>query len=334
MRTLAICLLLLSACGSAQRPGKAMIAPFQAEPDGPVALRLHGFRESFEIAPVLLAADRHFPAGISIRRGGIPNLVGAEALPNYGDPGTADIATHAETQLLRYSLAHPNLRVIMTVTEGHYRIVARRSAGIATLADLRGKKVATLVNTSAGYFLGLMLGKEGLTLADVEVVDVPLEDMGEALGSGAVDALSIWEPEAEQGALALDEDMIEFSGKGVYREIFNLNTTAENLADPDKRALIREFLKGLRAAGVAMRADPVRAQHLVQQQSGYPLDLVAAAWPHHTYLTGKLPELVDELVRQEQWLAARDGRPARDRATLAALVDYSLLDEVIAGEER
>src|SRR5690606_30583143 len=125
-----------------------------------------------------LAADRHFPPRISIRRGGIPNLVGAEALPNYGDPGTADIATHAETQLLRYSLAHPNLRVIMTVTEGHYRIVARRSAGIATPADLRGKKVATLANTSAGYFLGLMLGKEGLSLADVVLVDVPLEEMG------------------------------------------------------------------------------------------------------------------------------------------------------------
>lgn len=332
-RTLAIAMLLLSGCGSAQRPVPAADAPFEAEP-AQAALRLHGFRESFEIAPVLLAADRHFPPGISIRRGGIPNLVGAEALPDYGDPGTADIATHAETQLLRYSLAHPDLRVIMTVTEGHYRIVARRSAGIATLPDLRGKKVATLANTSAGYFLGLMLGKAGMSLADVVIVDVPLEQMGEALAKGTVDALSIWEPESEQGVLALGADTVEFSGRDVYREIFNLNTTAENLADPHKRALIRQFLKGLRAAGSAMRVDPARAQHLVQLQSGYPAELVTAAWPHHTWLTGKMPDLIDELVRQEQFLAARDGRVARDRAALAALVDYSLLDEVIAEETK
>lgn len=333
--------LLLAACNAAAPPADLAAATpaageagdrFEPVPDREVALRLHGFRESFEIAPVLLAADRFFPPGISIRRGGIPNLVGAEALPGYGDPGTADIATHAETQLLRYSVAHPNLRVIMTVTEGDYRIVARRSAGIAQLSDLRGKRVATMPATSAGYFLGRMLAGAGLDMDDVVLVaDLPLEQMGEALAAGDVDALAIWEPESEQGALALGEDLIGFSGKGIYREVFNLNTTAEALADPARRALIRQFLAALVDAGEAIRADPARAQQLVGQLSGHPPDLIAAAWPHHTWVTGKAPDLVDVLVEEEQWLAGRDGRAPRERGVLARLVDYTLLDEVMAG---
>lgn len=118
MRYFAICTaLLLASCSPAAEQTEQIANSddqglgeiFNPVPETPVALRLHGFRESFEIAPVLLAADSFFEPGISIKRGGIPNLVGAPPLPVYGDEGVADIATHAETQLLRYSVENPNI---------------------------------------------------------------------------------------------------------------------------------------------------------------------------------------------------------------------------------
>jgi len=324
-------LALLASCTQAEAPAQENLAERMANVENP-ALRFHGFRESFEIAPILLGADSYFPAGISIKRGGIPNLVGAEAVGGYGDPGVADVASHAETQLLRYSLKNPDLRAIMTVTEGLYRVVGRRSAGIATPADLKGKRIATLIDTSAGFFLQKLLEREGLSLADVELVDVPLDRMGEALAEGKVDALSIWEPEAEEGAQALGADMIEFSGKGIYREIFNLNTTAANLADPEKRKNIKEFLRAIIKAQQEMKGDPKRAQALVQRMSGHSPELVRASWSHHNYLAGKVPDLLDVLVEEEAWLATRDKRAPRSREVLARLIDYSLLDEVLAEE--
>lgn len=328
--------LLLASCSGGGEPAEPAaerpvteLATTMAEVENP-ALRLHGFRESFEIAPVLLAAHSHFPDGISIKRGGIPNLTGANSLPGYGDEGVADIATHAETQLLRYSVENPNLRAIMTVTEGLYRIVARRSAGIETLADLKGKRVATINNTSAAYFLGLMLEREGMTLDDVVIVgDVDLFGMGKALGAGEVDALAIWEPESEAGALAVGDDLVEFSGKGVFREVFNLNTTAENLADPEKRALIKKFMRAIITARNEMQIDPAAAQDLVHRMSGHPSELVVAAWPHHNYLAGKVSDLLDVLEQEELWLAEIDGRTARGRDELSKLIDYSLLDEIL-----
>lgn len=299
------------------------------------ALRLHGFLESLEIAPVLLAADRHYPRGILLKRGGIQNLYGAVS-PAYGDAGTADVATNAETQLLRYSVAHPELRAIMTVTEGRYRIVARRSAGIRQLGDLKGKRVGTLPNTSAAYFLERMLGSIQLKPTDVlTVADIDLPDLSKALVDGRIDALAMWSPETEEAEMALGEDAIAFSGDGIYREIFNLNTTAQALADPQRRAAIKELLKALLTARDAMARDPRPAQGLVTARMAayppaYPLSLVAAAWSHHRYLVGKVPDLLDVMVEQERWLARIDGRTPRARSQLAPLLDYSLLDEIMA----
>lgn len=306
---------------------------FAAQPPV-VPLRLHGFLESLEIAPVLLAVDREPASGITLKRGGIQNLYGAVS-PAYGDPGLADVATNAETQLLRHSVMHPELRAIMTVTEGRYRIVARRSAGVRRLGDLKGKRVGTLPNTSAAYFLERMLASVKLQPKDVvTVTDVDLPDLSAALVDGRIDALAMWSPETEEAERALGKDVVAFGGDGIYREIFNLNTTTQALADPAKRAAIKALLKALISANGTMSRDPRRAQRLVVERMAayppaYPLEVVAASWSHHRYVAGKVRDLLDVMVEQEKWLARIDSRQPRDRATLATLIDYSLLDEVM-----
>src|SRR5690606_16472133 len=84
-----------------------------------------------ELSPVVVAANSFYPEQLSVGEGGITRITAGEV----------DLATNAETQLLRESLVNPDLRIIMTVTESFYRLVGRRSAGIETLADLRGKRV-------------------------------------------------------------------------------------------------------------------------------------------------------------------------------------------------
>lgn len=294
-------------------------------------ISVHGNIQTLEIAPVLLAVDRYYPGPATAKMGGIPNLYGAAQIPGYGSPGIADVATHAETQALRYSLKNPDLRIILTVAEGNYRIVARRSAGIAKLADLKGKRIATISTTSSGYFLHRMLASVGLSDADVTIVAIsPLSDMPKALAEGRVDAISIWEPMSEDGAAAIGKDAIAFSGKGVYRELFGLNTTAANLADPEKRRRIVAFVRGVIRASAALHADPKPAQALSVRYSGYTPAQVARAWPHQGYPATLVPDLLDTMVEEESWLAAQDKRPARPRAELARLIDASILAEATA----
>ena len=191
----------------------------------PPRLRFAVNMTTIESAPVFLAAEGPAGAGIVVSGGGIPLLVSGEA----------DTATNAETQALIRSATSPNIRVVLTVAECYYRIVARQSSGIARLSDLKGKRVGTALNTSAHYFLSKMARTAGVAEADVTAVAVPLPDMPAALTRGDVDAIAIWEPQAHNSEQALGADAIVFQDRSVYRELFNLNTTAEVLGDPVRR---------------------------------------------------------------------------------------------------
>ncbi|MFB0613929.1 ABC transporter substrate-binding protein [Aurantiacibacter poecillastricola] len=317
--------LLMSMAACAEMPE----ANAASETAGPLAI--YGNKQTFEIAPVLLAAEDYYPGEATIRMGSIANLVGEPPVPGFGEEGEADLATNAETQGLRYSVEHPNLRILMTVTEGLYRIVARRSAGIEEVADLRGKNVAVIEQTSSGYFLRKMLEREGIEFDEIEDFSiVPLSGMTEALASGEVDAVVIWEPESENAAQVLGDDLVEFSGEGVYRELFNLNSTAEKLADPEMRPRIVRFIRSIIDASAEVRSNPQRAQSLVIEAGEFDEQDVIDSWEHHAWIASVPDDMLDVLVEQEQWLASRDDREPRTHEEIARLIDTSVYEEAMA----
>ena len=292
----------------------------QAQP-----LRVYGNTTTIELAPVLLAAKQLGPDAVTVTNGGIPNLY---------DASGADVATNAETQALRQSVDHPDLRTVLTVAEGFYRIVARRSAGIHSLPDLRGKRIATIATTSSGYYLHKMLGTAGLSIDDVTVVPLtPLSKMPTALANREIDAVTIWEPEVQRAAEAIGADAIEFQQvrqHTVYRELFNLHTTAANLANPEKRKRIVAFVRALVTASAEIRQRPQIVWPLVAQSTGYDQALIEKVWPHEGYPGLLVPDLLDVIVEEDVYIARERGRAPRTRSELALLIDASVLSDALA----
>ncbi len=278
-----------------------------------------------EQAPVLMARLKLYQGPTLYVPGGIPALFG-----EGGVSQPADVATHADTQALRNSVAHPDVRIIMTVTEGHYRIVARKSAGIARLSDLRGKKIGTLTATSAAYHLNRMLAKAGLSEADCTVIRVPIADMPAALAKGDIDALAIWEPEISLAQKAIGADAIVFKDDKAYRELFNLNTTEGRLKDPVKRAQIVRFVKAVMTAQQRLGRDRSLAYDMVVDQTKHGREDVAAGMLNHSYPTRIPADLLDVLTAEEQWVAKDEKRAPRGRAEIAKLIDYSVIEEARA----
>lgn len=301
--------------------GAIFVSPVLAE-EAETPLRVYGNTSTFEFAPVLLAVDRLYPGKATVTNGGVPDLF---------KEGGADVATNAETQALRTSVDNPSLRIIFTVSEGLYRIVARRSSGISKLEDLRGKRIATIPNTSSAFHLHKMLKTVGMTESDVTVVRMfPLQKMPPALKSGEVDAITIWEPEIQIAQELIGDDAIELGGRGVYRELFNLNTTAENLANPVKRRQIVAFVRALIEASRQIRENPEVAWPLVAKSSGYDEGIISRAWHHHAFAGGLAYDLLDVLEEEEVWVAKERNRKPRTRAELATLIDTSVLREALA----
>ena len=282
-------------------------------------ITLAGLTTAVELAPVRLAANGLYPARVTVVSGGVDSLFGS-------NPPL--VATNAETQALRSSVQHGNLRIIFTVCEGLYRIVAKKSAGIQTLADLQGKTVDYVAGTSSAYFLHQMLGLVNLTESDVKTGTAPA-----ANSSGQ--AAAYWEPNMQEYADSIsDADRIEFQkdaqGHEVYRELFDLHATAESLADPSKRRAIVGFVRSLITASEQIRTDPTSVYPLLTSPTGVSRTVLEKSFKYERYAGTLVTGALDQLVAEEVWHAKINNRTARDRAQLATLIDPSVVEEALA----
>jgi NitT/TauT family transport system substrate-binding protein len=327
---LAVAAALFAGCSPSGTEGSAPAAAAEVTASTALApIRVSG-SYWIELSPVLVAANTFYPVQMPVGQGGIVRITAGET----------DLATNAETQLLRESVDNPDLRIIMTVTESFYRLVARRSAGIATLADLRGKRVMLPANTSAHYYLVAMLRTAGLTEDDVAVVPLPperdgqtgMDQMSDALARGDVDAISIWEPEPHDAMVQLGDDAIVLQDRSVYREVFNLHARATDLADPDKRRSIVEFVRAVARATDALKGGPEPYWPHVSSITGFSLDEIAAGWPEMQFPVRIIPDMLDVLEVEETWVAKERNRVPRSRQELAVLIDHSVLEEALAAE--
>jgi NitT/TauT family transport system substrate-binding protein len=243
--------------------------------------------------------------------------------------GAADLATGSETQALINSVTEPRLRIILTLAECRYRIVARRSAGIRRIADLRTKRVAVTANTSSEYFLHRMLLSAHVDEAVVQMVDLEGPDMPAALEKGTVDAVAIWEPHAENALRALGSDAVEFEDASAYTERFNLNTRTDVLANPEKRAALVALVRAIVRSSAVLRKRPPDLISSLSPRVGLPHKTVLAVWPQFSFpasISGKLRAALGEV---EPWVAAAQKRSPRSREALAALIDTSIVEQAL-----
>ncbi len=309
--------LLLASCAS---------TPQVQEPLAPI--RVAGARW-IELSPVVVAANSFYPQKLDVPSGGVASIT----------RGDADVATNAETQLLRESVNNPDLRIIATVSESFYRLVARRSAGISKLADLKGKRVLAPRLTSAHYYLVAMLESAGLKEEDVTLVSLPAAQPGqpaekfryaEALVRGDADVIAIFEPEPAEAVRRLGNDAIVLQDKKVYREAFNLHARATDLADPAKRRAIVRFVRAMADATKALKKDPKPYLEHISSVIGFSVEQIGWGWPETEFPVKIIPDMLDVLEREELWVAKASNRAPRPRAELAKFIDRSVVDEALA----
>lgn len=242
--------------------------------------------------------------------------------------GRVDAATGSETQALLNSIAQPDLRIVLTLCECRYRMVARRSSQVLRIADLRGKRIAHTPNTSSQYFLVDMLRTAQLGVEDVTLVTLEGPDMPQALAQGDIDAMAMWEPHAQNAIDLLGDDAVELFDPAAYFERFNLNTTAAILATPAKRAVMVNAIRAIQQMSRTFMQDPARYTAPLALAINTAEDTINKAWgqfnfPANLDQTG----LLDMMASMEPWAAGLTQRPARSREQLARLIDASVLAE-------
>jgi sulfonate transport system substrate-binding protein len=307
LTTVTVSLTLAATIPAAGLPGQA---PGKS---GPFTVAVN--TSTIEAGPVYVVEAGPGGAHFTVTNGGVRDLAG----------GRVQAATNSETQMLLASTTNPKIRMLLTLAEGRYRIIGRKSAGINSLADLRGKKVTTVAQTSAHYYLFRMLRSAGLRESDVTLVNVERTDMARAVLRHDADAISMWEPEAQLALEGLGRDASVFQNIALYREWFSLYTTTDVLNDPSRRGELVEFVRLLLNAAGKARTSPQEVIPIVARKINRTEATVKSAWAHHTFPAALPPEMLDVLTEEDRWLASLQGRAPRTREALATFIDPTVL---------
>lgn len=244
--------------------------------------------------------------------------------------GTVDASTGNETQATVNSFARPELRIVLTLAECRYRMVARRSAGILSTADLRGKRVAFTLGTSSQYFLFDVLRSAGLQMNDITPVILEPTDMPAALVDGRIDAMAMWEPQPEVALRRLGDDgiLLRNPGQDAYFERFGINTTAAVLANPQRRAALVKAARSIADMSREISANPQAYIPALAKAIDTSPDVIEKVWPQFRFPARlEAQGLVTTLSRMEPWAAAYAKQQARPMSTLIAMVDDSISKE-------
>lgn len=182
---------------------------------------------------------------------------GPAALTALGS-GSVDIMTGIGNPPVASALAnHVPLAVIWCDEDSltDQALVVKKSAGISSVAQLKGKTIATVVGSTASYALTGVLQKAGLAPSDVHVLNLTPQAIGTAWQTGQISAAYIWYPTLAQllakggTELASDSDVLQ-----TY-PINNLSVVNKTWAAAH-RQLVDEFIQAQSAGVQALQNNP------------------------------------------------------------------------------
>jgi NitT/TauT family transport system substrate-binding protein len=214
--------------------------------------------------------------------------------------GDADISTSAEFVFVSNVLEMDDLRLLATVAQSEtVELVARKDHGISTLADLQGKKIGVTRKSGAEFYLGTFLTFNGLSVDDVEVVDLSASATVEAISKGEIDAGFTWNPNVYLIKQALGDNAVSWPGQSGQPYYFVLSAKEEFLTE--RPVAVERFLKAVVQAEAFVNTNNEAAKEFIGQTFSYDQSYLDTIWPNHEFIVALPQAMLGVLEDQARW---------------------------------
>jgi len=301
-----------------------------AAPQG-IPLRL-GVTPNLTDAPPLVAIELGY-----FREGGLdvkPSEFGqGTEVRNALAAGAIDLGSMADVPFLIGAAKSPLRGIALTSWGGERQkiMVAARSA-IRSIADLRGKRVASQAGSSLDATFREVLRQHGVEPSEVQIFNLRLPDMPSALASGSVDAMVDIEPHnalAEERGTA--RKLMDFGRESLAPYVL---VARQDLIERAPEAVVA-YLRALLRAQAAIRERPDEAVEVLgrvlgRKGSEVPASVIRKNMLEAHYTADFDPPMMDFLARVMAQLR-REGKVGE--ADVGRLLDLRWLARARGGKE-
>ena len=158
--------------------------------------------------------------------------------------GLSDIGTNGDVPTVSAIAAGQKVTIVGVPGNGPdaYAMLAKADNNTMNSdADMKGKKIATVIGSTGHNLIKKLLSKNGLTFDDIELINIAAGDAGIVLSTGQVDAVVIWEPNVTR---LVDNGTAKIIAKGSDTNLRGTNTFLARdeyiKANPDVISVILE----------------------------------------------------------------------------------------------
>jgi len=260
---------------------------------------------------VIIAQEQHFFAknGLDVQISNFSN--GRQALETVLSNG-ADVATTAEAPITAAALANQKIALLARMEYSDDKTLTRSAAHISSLADLKGKRIGFSAGTGSEIYTSVLLKQARLTPSEVQLVNLPPQDMPAALAAGSIDAYDSWEPYIANGKKVLGSGAQELDTKGIYAETFNLVVQQAYLKSHPTTVVA--FLRAVVEAQAWAKANQDEAITTIARATHMNREDLVATWKNFVFDVVLDQRTLDTLNTHAQWRLATGNAP--DGATL------------------
>ncbi len=308
-------------------------------PEGAVSLKV-GFVPISIYAPVFVAAGKGYYAdeGLAVDLEPLPGGADLVALTASGQLQAA-AAGAGPAFWNGVALGLP----LVVVAPGHFEgspvatplMISRtacESGAIASVADLRGKKVSVNARGATEYWLAQALSIGGLTLDDVDLQTIPFPDAVFALEAGAIDAAMVAEPLATKAEL--DGIAVRLAADFPVQDVMPTALMANKdwaAANPEAMTgFVRAYLRAAADLEAGGFQDP-ETQAIIEEYTGVPASLVAAAVPPRYAPDGAIDPA--SLAKLQSFFRQRGQLEYDDDIDPATIIDPTYVERAIGESE-
>ncbi len=179
--------------------------------------------------------------------------------------GQLDFCTFASSETISPFYQGVDMAVVLETdkSNGSEGLVA--TPDIQSIADLKGKTVATQVYSVDHMFLLTLLNENGMTDKDINIVDMSIQESGNAFVAGQCDAACIWDPYFSQAKASGGTEL--FSSADNPDLITDVLCASKTLCEENPDA-VKGVIKGFFAAVDYWKANPDEANEFMGEKLG------------------------------------------------------------------
>jgi NitT/TauT family transport system substrate-binding protein len=217
--------------------------------------------------------------------------------------GVLEVAALTLDEALNLLQEGVDIRVVLVMDSSHGADVLMATPEIATLADLRGRRIGVESTAVGAVMLQGALEAAGLTPADVQVVDMGIQRHIAAYLEGRVDAVVSFEPVRSE--LLKSGAKVLFDSSAIPGRVIDVLVTTADIADRHG-ATLETLVAGHFRALEDYRASPMDTAVIMKRRQGMSPEEIVESYKglqipdiseNHRYLSAPSPDIEEAAQR-------------------------------------